>query len=314
MSHFWQVTSICLEFATALLAEATADRRGRWKSKDAAIALVLAIAVKGSTAAAGATSLSTLIDSTSFYAAHILPELQAGPRADCPVLTADAIKYATTFRRQMPADALTGLLPLLGGLLGSGSSVVRSYAANAVERFLAVKDGPTYRIPRAALSPLLSPLLEGLFGVLEEEESNAYAMRCTMRVLATAEPGALLPLTPMVLAKLTGLLTQLAANPSDPQFSHYLFEALASLVSTVCAAQPAAVPEFERHLFPSFQSVLTLDVTELTPYVFQVHMPAGLTGAGAGARTRAAAAVLPDSLLLTYFPVIGLSGLLCRRY
>jgi exportin-2 (importin alpha re-exporter) len=49
-----------------------------------------------------------------------------------------------------------------------------------------------------------------------------------------------------------------------------MFETIASLVRYICAATPAAVDAFEGLLFPPFQFVLQKDVSEFTPYVFQV--------------------------------------------
>ena len=71
---------------------------------------------------------------------HIVPELQnpAAAAADngLAVLTADALKFLTTFRSQIPKDMLVGLFPKLVEALGSPSNVVHSYAGICIERLL----------------------------------------------------------------------------------------------------------------------------------------------------------------------------------
>ena len=55
-------------------------------------------------------------------------------------------------------------------------------------------------------------------------------------------------------------------------FNHHLFEAIAALVSNVCKSDPsgAVVGQFEVALFPPFNAVLGEQVTEFSPYVFQI--------------------------------------------
>jgi len=54
---------------------------------------------------------------------------------------ADALKFVTVFRSQLPPQTLLALLQPCTALLGSESVVVHSYAATAIERFLALKEG-----------------------------------------------------------------------------------------------------------------------------------------------------------------------------
>lgn len=54
---------------------------------------------------------------------------------------ADALKFVTVFRSQLPQQTLLGLLQPCTALLCSESVVVHSYAATAIERFLALKEG-----------------------------------------------------------------------------------------------------------------------------------------------------------------------------
>ena len=69
----------------------------------------------------------------------MLPELQSPHVNQLPVLKADALKFLTTFRSQIPKDACLGIFERIIGLLGSESNVVHTYAAIAVERLLTSK-------------------------------------------------------------------------------------------------------------------------------------------------------------------------------
>lgn len=71
-------------------------------------------------------------------ALQVIPELQAGPNSQ-PILQADALKFVTIFRSQLPKASLLAIFPQLVALLKSESNVVHSYAAILIERLLASK-------------------------------------------------------------------------------------------------------------------------------------------------------------------------------
>ena len=94
-------------------------------------------------------------------------------------------------------------------------------------------------------------------------------MRAVMRVTVVAAEG-MAPYANVCIEELKTILGRVCSNPSNPSFNHYLFETIASLVRYICAATPAAVDAFEAMLFPPFQQVLQADISEFTPYIFQV--------------------------------------------
>ncbi len=71
---------------------------------------------------------------------QVVPELQQGPGKQA-ILQADALKFVTIFRAQLPKTALLEIFPLVVALLKSDSNVVHSYAAILIERLLASKVG-----------------------------------------------------------------------------------------------------------------------------------------------------------------------------
>ena len=79
-----------------------------------------------------------------------------------------------------------------------------------------------------------------------------------------------MPFLGHLLPILTQKLQQAAKNPTKPHFNHYLFEALCLSIRIVCSSQPGSVGSFETVLFPVIQDILTEDVQEFVPYVFQI--------------------------------------------
>ncbi len=61
---------------------------------------------------------------------------------DLTILKADALKFLTILRGQLPTPVILAAFGNLVALLGSDSNVVHSYAAIAIERLLASKVGP----------------------------------------------------------------------------------------------------------------------------------------------------------------------------
>lgn len=62
--------------------------------KDCALHMVMALAVKGKTAAAGATSVNELVNIEQFFEEHVLPELSTSDVNERPVLKADGLRCA----------------------------------------------------------------------------------------------------------------------------------------------------------------------------------------------------------------------------
>jgi len=90
-----------------------------------------------------------------------------------------------------------------------------------------------------------------------------------MRVIITARQ-ALTPSYVTVLNHLTKILAEISKNPSNPKFNHFTFESISALVRFVTAGNVSTLPEFENALFPPFHAILQQDVSEFTPFVFQI--------------------------------------------
>ena len=225
----------------------------------------------------GVSEVTPGVNILDFFQSQILPELQDNNHANRPVLKATALKFVSVFRKQFSREDLVQLLPLLIMHLASPVVVVHTFAAYSIERLLFTKDevaggGPSvYKIPGSDIRPFVEPLFTALFAVVDnlEHNENDYVMKCVMRALIRVGED-IVPVTEIVLVKLTAALGRVATNPRNPQFNHYLFESIAVLVRSVCSKNPAGGSTLEGMLFEPFTVILQMDIAEFTPYVFQV--------------------------------------------
>ncbi|CAN0047642.1 unnamed protein product [Ascophyllum nodosum] len=269
-----QTTRICSTFVGGMYQEYGANPSANWRSKDAALQLVLALSVRAQSKAGGVSKTNAFINVMDVFTTHVLPEIQDADVDARPIIRADCIKFVYTFRNQFTIDQLLALMPVLIAHLRSEHTVVVTYAAMAIERILAIKDRtpgqrPTLRLQKESLVPFLEDLFKGLFAVLDEEGENDYLMKTVMRALHSAEEK-ILPITQVVLTKLNGYLERVCKNPSRPRYNHFLFESIAVLVQQCLENDPRLANTLEEALFPPFQKVLANDVVEFLPYVFQI--------------------------------------------
>jgi len=291
LSRFFepQITSIFGGYVKTMLDMYNANPAQAWKKKDAAIYLVTSLATKAKTTKHGITQTNQLVDLTDLCRQHIIPELQKPNVDDLPVLKASAVKYILTFRSQLPTDIIKGCLPFIINHLKAQSHVTHTYAAAAIDKILILKIPGSNNVPTVTandLSPMASDLLQGLFGAFNMPGSaeNEYVMKCIMRTFSCLQ-GSVIPFLATLLPVLTQKLQQAAKNPTKPHFNHYIFETFCLAIRIVCTSQPGAVSNFEGVLFPVIQEILTEDVQEFVPYVFQIlsllleyHNPGNITG------------------------------------
>jgi exportin-2 (importin alpha re-exporter) len=74
---------------------------------------VLAVTVRAQSAAQGVSATNPNINVMDIFTAHVLPELQQADIEDRPIVKADSIKFASTFRNQFPIETTRALMPLL---------------------------------------------------------------------------------------------------------------------------------------------------------------------------------------------------------
>ncbi|DBA04462.1 TPA: hypothetical protein N0F65_010058 [Lagenidium giganteum] len=264
------VTQICVSTVQSHLQQYKANPAANWALKDVSINLMIAISALKQSRLRGVSEVNARVPLMEFFMTEVLPELSNTNQGSL-ILKADAIKFIATFRAQLPLDAMRQLFPLLMNCMDPQQFVVHTYAAACIERLLTVKEGQNLVFSRAELAPYLGDILRHVFGILEQPNypENDYLMKVVMRVLNVARED-ILPFTDIAVNKLTNILNKICANPSNPSFSHYLFESLSVLILHVCKANPDATARFEELLFPPFDKVLKSDVESLCPYVYQV--------------------------------------------
>jgi exportin-2 (importin alpha re-exporter) len=206
-----------------------------------------------------------------FFTAHIIPELQDNNHSATPMLKSTSLKFVSTFRNQFSKQQLIALMHIIVLHLASPVVVVHTYAAFTIERILTTKDGNVPRFGSVELRPFLEMVFNSLFDIIGNisNNENEHVMKCVMRILMVANED-VVPATQVVLSRLTDSLTRVAKNPRNPRYNHWLFESIAVLIRSVCKAEPKATTAFEALLFPPFQIILQMDVSEFTPYVFQI--------------------------------------------
>eukprot|EP00127_Corallochytrium_limacisporum_P006209 Clim_evm26s221 gene=Clim_evmTU26s221 len=266
-------TKVFLASVDALLAQAKTDIANNWPSKNTALFLFTAVAVKSKiTAARGAQEIDPSVNIGQFMQQNILEDLQATDLNRLPVLHADALKFLTTFRNQLDSNSIISVLPMISKFLRSPHAVVASYAAYAVERLCTVRDAQTgeFKITQDALTAAIGPILEELLTVLPKSKENEFVMKCIMRLLSRAKPEDSLPLIEKTMGALMAELEKVCKNPAKPRFNHYLFETLTVITQTVRGNFPNLLPQIQSALFPSFEFIIAQDITEFTPYAFQI--------------------------------------------
>ncbi|KAI9503738.1 importin-alpha export receptor [Coemansia spiralis] len=258
------------------LEQYAANPSANWRDKDVALFLVTSIAVVASVHSLGATKVNELVNVPDFFSSQIMQHLQdIGSDSHALILKVDAIRFINTFRSQLPREMLLQALPLLGKHLGHPNPVVSTYAAIAIERMLVLKVGNALMFGPADVQPLAESMLRHIFAALDHASSpqklaeNDYLIKTVMRIILVSRTN-ILPLAPAALGKLAQILGEVSKNPSNPKFSHFLFESIGSLARFSCIADEAAIGQFEATLFPIFQGILQEDVSEFMPYVFQI--------------------------------------------
>ncbi|KAF2083874.1 Cse1-domain-containing protein [Saccharata proteae CBS 121410] len=273
IGHFEQMgTSVAQKYIDLHLQDYAKNPAKNWKSKDTAVYLFTSIAAKGaSTTAHGVTSLNSNVNILDFFQQHIAGDLTAD--AAEPILKVDAIKFIYTFRSQFTQQYWQAAFPLLVKHLASPNYVIYSYAAIAVERALFLTDDNRQPIiPRTDVVASGKELLTHLFALIQKEsapekiQENEFLMKCIMRVLIVIKEG-VIPFTDLVLKNFINITMVIRHNPSNPRFYYYHFEGIGALIRFAAPNQPE---KFEMPLYEPFAAILSNDVQEFAPYVFQL--------------------------------------------
>ncbi|OBT48136.1 hypothetical protein VE00_01010 [Pseudogymnoascus sp. WSF 3629] len=274
LGHFEPLlTKVVGKYVEHYFAKYAQDPKNEWRSKDAAIYLFSAIAARGaSTSSHGVKTTNQLLNVVEFFQNNIASDLLNSEGVE-PILKVDAINYLYTFRSQLTHEQWQAAFPPLVQNLASPNYVVYTYASIAVERVLSlVDDSGKHVFGKDQVQPYAKDLVEHLFHLIENDaapekiQENEFLMRCVMRVLIVIREG-VIPITDTVLQHLINITEIISRNPSNPRFYYYHFEALGALIRYGAPSQPES---FEEALYAPFAGILTNDIEEFKPYVFQL--------------------------------------------
>ena len=267
--HEENVTNTANNYVTHFLSEYTAMPAQNWKSKDTAIHLFCSIAAKGSvTSREGVKSVSARLNVVEFFQNNVANDLVSDEGLH-PILQVDAIKYLYVFRSQFDQSQWASVFPLLVRRLASMNYVVYTYTAIAVERALALtNDSQQPVIDRGFVNSYAKDLLGQLFKLINKDigadgtanpnkiQENEFLMRCVMRILMVIREG-VATLANILFKHLIEITKIVSANPSNPRFCYYLFEALGAVIKF---SGQTKVMEAEPVLWPPFFAILEADI------------------------------------------------------
>lgn len=268
------VTSVFTNHITKFFSQYQANPNSNWKFKDICIFLFTALAANGAITATGVSSTNILLDVVEFFTKQIAPDLtQPVPHI---ILRVDAIKYLYIFRNQLNKTQLIEILPILANFLESDEYVVYTYAAVTIERILTIRESnvsPNSIFNKRDLSGSSRMLLTNLVKLIsnqgnspEKLAENEFLMRSVFRVLQTSEDIAQ-DMFPVLLNQLLTIISIISKNPSNPRFSHYSFESIGAILKY---SSLQMLPELISTTMPVFLTILSNDVQEFIPYVFQL--------------------------------------------
>lgn len=278
---------LLLEATKQLFVAAASD----WRAKDAAIYIASSLVLDGKRADAqrGATqqNIGTIIPFETLVHGTILPELVAPVSSTSPLLIkADCLRFVATFRAQLDHAMYPPLLHTLIQWLPSENRVVSSYAAHALSKFIQMEispqglssphstsssaSNPNSPLQRAVTPEMLQPhaaaLLGGLCHKIQDTEApNTYAAHCLLHILQLT-PSITSAYLMDIVYSIHNTLTVAIKNPSNPRFSHYIFDSLSRCIKLLEGNTRA----IEEMLLPNFTYILVNDVAEYIPYALQI--------------------------------------------
>eukprot|EP01132_Coremiostelium_polycephalum_P001988 gene1988-2447_t len=275
-----QVTQLLEADIAQLLDHYQQNPTKNWLSKDSAIFLVTALAVKSEKPILQQIQQLTpqqlqeeaiiaekkLMKTLEFFNKEIIPELMKPTNEQ--ILKADCLKFITIFRNQIPASDYTRVLQIVVPKLSDPDYVVHTYASTCIDRLLITKDATGKPILSAdfissILPDLLLPLVKALS--FPDSEHNERIMRPIVRIVLMMVSKIDINMTRQLLKTFTEILLKNAANPANHNFNHYCFEAVGSLLKS----NPTD-PDVFQIIIPLIEYVLAKDVAEFSPYTFQL--------------------------------------------
>lgn len=273
-------TELLTNIVMAYVNQFLSNSESNWRNKDLAIYLFSSLATKGSVTNVGVASTNVLVDVVKFFSENIATDLTSQTVTN-PVLKTDAVKYILTFRNQLTKDQLLTTIPLLVKHLEDSNPVVYTYTAITIEKLLSMTSfaDSSHKLifNKSDIEPHVHELLNNLFNLIlandlispEKLAENEFIVKCIMRVLSTIEDALPTMLKFSIIDQLLQILQKIAKNPSNPRFSHYVFESIGLLIK-YSRSEEDVIQKLVGSLVASLMEILGSDVQEFVPYTFQI--------------------------------------------
>lgn len=267
------------------------NKRHLWKLKDGAIFLVTALATQGTASSTRGTvgDLSNVYSPQQlkeFFETQVLSELNTDEdNQELPthaaILKASSIRFVSTFRKHIgeKIDSYYPLLACLAKWLLNSNRVIFSYAAHAIDRLLSDPRGVPLDGPN--MSSLASLLLFNICMRLSKERApNEHLVRALSSVLRSCSTQILegeaqglgpnaptgQPLAALAMFCVNGVLAEAMKNPSNAQFTHFLYECIAWTIRRT----PQLARSIEDVIWENLMLTLQQNVVEMMPYSLQI--------------------------------------------
>ncbi|SSD59994.1 probable Importin alpha re-exporter [Saccharomycodes ludwigii] len=269
------VTSVILNRINDFFIKYQENPAANWKYKDLSVYLFVSIAVDGNITNIGVTLVNNLLNVVDFFTQHIMGDLKNDSSLN-PILKVDAIKYIYTFRNQLNKAQLVELLPVLANFLQNSEYIVYTYAAITIERILSIRESASstkFIFTKSDLSNSAQLLLVNLFQLImknsttpEKLAENEFLMKTVFRILLIGEDIAN-NISMDLLGQLLQIISIIAKNPSNPRFTHYIFESVGVIIKYNDSRNLSQEIEL---MMPIMLEILKEDVQEFIPYSFQL--------------------------------------------
>lgn len=260
--HFSEkLTSVFNEACQELVESYNQNPDDLWKDMDTAIFIMDIILARVTHYNQGVISTIEDFDLSSFLTSFIIPQLGS----KYPLLQADALKFLVNYRKVIDKDMILELFPEIVKLLFNDGPV-SLYTAYFIDRIMLCdtyyKDGPIL-LQNIDVGKLISRLF-ALFKY--GDKLNLIAARCLMRIV-TYGKDAISEHIIGIVGTCTNYLSELCKNDlTNPLFNHSLFEIIAAAVTKV----NVPVPEIDEGVLKLLDKILSDDISEFVPYVYQI--------------------------------------------
>lgn len=255
-----ELNAIFLQICQQLMAEYNQNPQESWAKMDTAMFIMNVIIAKTTLLQRGVTEIIDGFDLSSFINSFILPALNSAHQ----ILQADAIKFLVDYRNVMEPQIIVAIFPLIISMLVDQDNCTTLYAAYFIDRILLCKqfEAAAVVFQQVDVGRVIQRLINMLYidGV-----PNVIAPRCLLQIIVKCGP-ALQSHIAVVVQTCVQKLTEICSDPKNPSFNHDLFEIIVASINYV----KVPVQQIEQGVLRLFNKILTENVTDFIPYVFQI--------------------------------------------